>query len=307
MIDSMRDRFTEVAGHLLASDSRTVIVLAVIGHGLFSEKGLVRRYPERIIDVGIREQAQIGVAGGLALEGLKPIVSGYAPFLVQRPYEQIKLDLTHQGTDAVLVSVGASWDSSGSGRTHLAPEDVALMATLPGWSIHVPGHPDELEMLLRHEHGLGSSAYIRTSVESNARAYTTAPGMISTLKRGTYGCQTVLVVGPLADAALDAVSDLDVAVLYSSTPAPLDREALRAAVTGTDMILIEPYLAGTSAARVMEALADRPIRLHSHGVTQPDLRRYGTPGDHRTAHGLDARGIRSFVMQSAVTPRSRQL
>lgn len=304
MTDSMRDRFTEVAGHLLASDSRTVVVLAVIGHGLFSEQGLVRRYPKRIIDVGIREQAQIGVAGGLALEGLRPIVSGYAPFLVERPYEQIKLDLTHQGTDAVLVSVGASWDSAGSGRSHLAPEDVALMATLPGWSIHVPGHPDELEMLLRYEHGLGASAYIRTSVESNARAYSTAPGKVSTLKQGSHGCPTVLVVGPLADATLDAVGDLDVAVLYSSTPAPLDREALRASVTGTDVILIEPYLAGTSAARVMDALTDRPIRLHSHGVTQPDLRRYGTPDDHRAAHRLDATGIRSFVMQSTATPLS---
>jgi transketolase len=298
----MRDRFTEVAGHLLASDDRTVVVLAVIGHGLFSEKGLVRRFPERIIDVGIREQTQIGIAGGLSLEGLKPIVSGYAPFLIERSYEQIKLDLTHQGTDAILVSVGASWDSAESGRSHLAPADVAIMATLPGWSIHVPGHPDELEMLLRHEHDVGSSAYIRTSVESNAQAHSTAPGMVSTLKRGSHGCPTILVVGPLADVTLDAIGDLDVVLLYSSTPAPLDREALRAAVTGTDVILIEPYLAGTSTARVMEALVDRPIRLHSHGVTESDLRRYGTPADHRKAHGLDAAGIRSFVMRAIAAP-----
>lgn len=302
MIESMRERFTRVAGDLLAEDNRTVIVLAVIGHAAFSQQGLVGRYPKRIVDVGIREQAQIGVAGGLALEGFKPIVSGYAPFLVERPYEQIKLDLTHQGADAILVSVGASWDSSGSGRTHLAPEDVTLMATLPGWSIHVPGHPDELEMLLRHEHGLGASAYIRTSVDLNSRPYSTAPGMISTLKRGSHGSPTVLVVGPLADATLDAVDDLDVSVLYSSTPAPLDGDALRALVSGTDVILIEPYLAGTSAARIMEALADRPIRLHSHGVTEPDLRHYGTPGDHRTAHGLDAPGIRDFVLRSTATP-----
>lgn len=298
MLDTMRDRFTTVAGDLLATDDRTVVVLAVIGHSLFSDKGLVQRYPNRIIDVGIREQAQIGVSGGLALEGFRPIVSGYAPFLVERPFEQIKLDLTHQGANAILVSVGASWDSAGAGRTHSAPEDVALMGTLPGWSIHVPGHPDELEMLLRYEHGRGASAYLRSSIESNSRSYATAPGVITTLQRGSQASPTILVVGPLADATLDAVQDLDMTVLYTSTPVPVDGDALRANVSGTDVILIEPYLAGTSSAAVMNALSDRPIRLHAHGVTDPDLRRYGTPGDHRAAHGLDASGIREFVTRS---------
>jgi len=297
MPDTMRDRFTSVSGDLLAADDRTVVVLAVIGHSLFSEKGLVRQYPDRIIDVGIREQAQIGVAGGLALEGFKPIVSGYAPFLIERPYEHIKIDLTHQRADAILVSVGASWDSAGAGRTHLAPEDVALMATLPGWSIHVPGHPDELEMLLRHEHGLGSSAYIRTSVESNSRRYSAVPGEIVALTHGSEGAPTILVIGPLADAALEAVQDRDVTVLYSTTPIPLDANTLRGGVTGTDVILVEPYLTGTSAASVMSALSDRPIRLHAHGVTDPDLRRYGTAHDHRDGHGLDAQGIHNFVAQ----------
>ena len=301
MPDTMRDRFTSVSGDLLATDDRTVVVLAVIGHSLFSDMGLVRRYPDRIIDVGIREQAQIGVAGGLSLEGFKPIVSGYAPFLIERPYEQIKLDLTHQGADAVLVSVGASWDTAGAGRSHLAPEDVALIATLPGWSIHVPGHPDELEMLLRYEHGLGSSAYIRTSVESNSRRYSTEPGEIVALAHGSGDAPTVLVIGPLADATLEAVRDLDVTVLYSTTPMPLDASALRSGVAGTEVILIEPYLAGTSAAGIMSALSDRPIRLHAHGVTDPDLRRYGTANEHRATHGLDARGIREFVMLSIPT------
>lgn len=44
----------------------------------------------------------------------------------------------HQDVGAVLVSIGASYDAAQEGRTHQAPEDVALLATLPGWHIHVP-------------------------------------------------------------------------------------------------------------------------------------------------------------------------
>jgi transketolase len=300
MSETMRQRFTSVVGDLLEEDARTVVVLAVIGRGLFAERGLLDRYAGRIIDVGIREQTQVGIAGGLALEGLKPILTGYAPFLVERTFEQIKLSITHQRVNAVLASVGASWDSSMSGRTHQAPEDVALMATLPGWTVHVPGHPDEMEILLRSAHGEGTSAYIRMSEDKNRRRHATTPGRIVPLRTGTAGAATILVVGPLADTVLAAVSGLDVTVLYTATPHPIDRDGLRLNVRGTDVLLIEPYLTGTSAGRVAEALSDRPIRLRSHGVGNAELRNYGTPSEHRTAHGLDPAGIRRFVSSADI-------
>jgi transketolase len=59
-------------------------------------------------------------------------------------------------------------------------------------------------------------------------------------------------------------------------------------------VLVEPYLAGTSAAEVAAALADRRHRLLSLGVANVELRRYGRGEEHRAAHGLDAAGIRSF-------------
>ena len=168
---AMRERFTRVTTETLAGDPRLALVLADIGVDAFERSGALERHPERVLNVGIREQLMIGVAAGLAQEGLRPVVHSYAPFLVERPFEQIKLDLGHQDLGAVLVSIGASYDASQEGRTHQAPGDVALLATVPGFAIHVPGHADEAEALLRREFARDGRAYVRLSGESNAEPH----------------------------------------------------------------------------------------------------------------------------------------
>src|ERR1700753_1290668 len=120
-MSDMRPVFAAEAALLLEEDPRAAVVLAEISADLFAKP--LARYPERVLNVGIREQLMVSVAGGLALAGLKPIVHTYAPFLVERAYEQVKLDLGHQGVGAVLVSIGASYDAAAAGRTQQAPGD----------------------------------------------------------------------------------------------------------------------------------------------------------------------------------------
>jgi len=283
---SMRKRFYSVATHALDEDPRVALVLAEIG---VSE---LPRHP-RVFNVGIREQLMIGVAAGLALEGLRPIVHSYTPFLVERPYEQIKLDLGHQDVGAVLVSTGASYDAARSGRTHQAPEDVALLAALPGWTIHVPGHPDEAERLTRSVLFGDDRVYIRLSDEENA-APVDGDGLV-VIRRGSDDAPVVIAVGPALRPTLSATADLDATVAYLATVRPFDRDGLRAVVRGTDVVLVEPYLAGTSSAEVSAALSDRPHRLLALGVRNAELRHYGEGAEHRAAHGLDALGVRASV------------
>ncbi|MGW3144973.1 transketolase family protein [Streptomyces sp. NPDC001177] len=300
-MDTMRDRFAPVVSRILDEDPRVAVVLAEIGKDGLA--GAWRRHPDRVINIGIREQLLVGAAAGLALTGMRPVVHTFASFLVERPFEQVKLDLGHQDAGAVLVSAAASFDWPAGGYTHMAPGDVALLDTLDGWTVHVPGHPDEAETLLRHAVAAGDDkVYVRLSVQTNGKGLPVDGQRFLTVREGRSG--VVVAVGPVLDAVLTATENFDVTVLYATTVRPFDAPALRRATesAGTDVVLVEPYLAGTSTAAVNEALPDVPHRVLGLGVGRRELRRYGSVEEHIAAHGLDAAGLRDRIAGFVAAP-----
>jgi transketolase len=99
----------------------------------------------------------------------------------------------------------------------------------------------------------------------------------------------------MLDPVLEATTGLDVTVAYTNRPRPLDAEGLRA-LAGSEVVLVEPYLAGTSAAAVSAALEGLPHRVLHLGVGRSEIRRYGSWRDHARAHGLDAPGLRASIV-----------
>lgn len=285
----MRETFVATTTALLDEDPRTALVLADISADAFAPAR--HRHPDRVLNVGIREQLMTGVAGGLALTGLRPYVHSYAPFAVDRAYEQLKLDLGHQDAGAVVVTIGGSYDASEEGYTHQSPGDVALLGTLDGWTVHVPGHHDEVPAMLREAARHDDRVYVRLGVQENSHAYPDS-GRLRVLRRGG---PLVVAVGPMLDPVLEATAGLDVTVAYTNTPRPLDADGLRA-LTEAEVVMVEPYLAGTSAAAVSSALEGLPHRAMHLGVGRAEVRRYGSWRDHARAHGLDAAGLRASIV-----------
>ncbi|MEU8439097.1 transketolase [Streptomyces microflavus] len=294
-MDTMRDRFIATASQLLGEEPRLAVVLADISADGFAPAR--RAHPDRVINVGIREQLLIGAGAGMALTGMRPIVHTFASFLVERPFEQVKLDFGHQGVGGILVSAGGSYDWPAGGFTHMAPGDVALLDTLDDWTVHVPGHPDEAEALLREAVDGDDRVYVRLSLQANREARPVGGGAgFAVVREGRGG--TVVAVGPMLDNVLAATEGLDVSVLYATTVRPFDTAGLRRAVgagPGADVVLVEPYLAGTSTARANEALVELPHRVLGLGVGRAELRRYGRMDEHLTAHGLDPQGLRERI------------
>jgi transketolase len=281
-----RTQFARTATDLLDEDLSTTLVLAEISARFFGDA--VRRHPDRALNVGIREQLLVNVGAGMALTGLRPIVHTFGTFLVERAFEQVKLGFGHQGVGGVLVGVGGSFDASRAGRTHQAPEDVALMDTLPDVSIHAPGTAAETDKVLRRAVAGDGLHYVRVAEQTNTESFT-GPGL-HVVRRGSGA--TVVALGPVLDEVLEATADRDVSVLYAHTVRPFDAATLRRLVGTPEVVLVEPWLAGTSARCVADALVDVPHRLLALGTRRMELRHYGSPAEHQRAHGLDAGGIR---------------
>ena len=294
---TMRDTFARTIDTMLDEDPRLAVVLADISYDAL--KPAQQRHPHRVINLGIREQLLISVAGGLALTGLRPVAHTFPSFLIERAFEQVKLDLGHQDVGAVLVGAGASYDMTRGGRSHQSPGDVALIDTLPGWTVYVPGDSVEAELFLRRAIARDDRVYVRLSAQANVRSYVDIerPGDIRIMRRGRRG--VVLAIGPMLDRVLAATAGLDVTVAYAATVRPLDGRGLREAVLATDradVVLVEPYLSGTSAYLVDAALEDLPHRVRSLGVSrEAELRMYGDMTDHDAAHGLDEHSIAASV------------
>ncbi|WP_405219183.1 transketolase family protein [Agrococcus sp. Ld7] len=281
-----RARFGQVVTELLDQRDDLALVYAEISGQYFEDAS--RAHPRRVINVGIREQLLVSTGAGLALNGIRPIVHTFAPFLLERAFEQIKLDFAHQGMGGVLVSTGGSFDMSALGRTHQGPADVALAATVPAMVIHAPATAAEAEAVIRAAVTDTGLHYVRLSEQADAHELPDFARM-HVLRQGR-GPVTIVALGPVRDAAVAAAAELDATVLAATTVRPLDVAALRRHA-GPQVAVVEPWLEGTSLGAVAELLDDAPRRYLAIGTARRELRHYGTPAEHAAAHGLTAAGI----------------
>lgn len=109
----MRRQFGKILNELAKKDKKIVLLVGDIGFGIFNEYR--KNHPKRFFNMGICEQSLIGTAAGMALEGLKPWVYTITPFLIERPFEQIKLDIDQQKVNVNLVGFA---DYPSLGPTH---------------------------------------------------------------------------------------------------------------------------------------------------------------------------------------------
>ena len=158
----MRNRFGEVMSKLADENENIIIIVADIGYRVFDD--FREKYPERFINMGICEQSIISVASGMALEGLQPWVYTITPFLIERPFEQIKLDIDHQNVNVNLVGYA---DYPNLGPTHTELNAKKTMELFNNIESFFPSDGDETEKMTYQAYEREGPSFISLKSDPN--------------------------------------------------------------------------------------------------------------------------------------------
>ena len=280
--------FGRTAIDLAELDPRVVAITAAMPSGT----GLVefsRTFPRRFFDVGIAEQCAVELAGGLAVDGKRPIAAIYSTFL-QRAVDQVIHDVALQKLP-VIFAVDRAGLVGQDGPTHHGVFDLAYMRGVPNLSIMAPKCERELRRMfytaLGHEDGPVAIRYPRDSgvgIDFDAE-WTPVPwGKSELLREGAD--VTFFALGTMVWVALEAARGLErvgilAAVVNARFVKPLDAEAIleHAARTGQLVTIEEAQLQGGFGSAILELLSDRGVEAR--------VRRFGVP-DHFIEHGTRA-------------------
>ena len=288
----MRRQFKNTVMDLSLQDERIVVILGDVSVYLFND--FKEKYPDRFYNMGISENTLVSGGAGLAAMGFFPFVHTIAPFITERSYEQIKLDMCYNRFGGNIVSCGASFDYAWDGATHHAYTDLAILRLLPGMEVIQPGSTRELDVLLRSRYKSGNPTYFRLSDHPHQVNMPVEFGRGVALK-DAGAAVTVMTAGPLLENVLEACRDLSVNLVYFHTLKPIDTELIRR-FRDTRIVVVH------DAFGLKEAVCEVPeLRVVFHGMPDAFCASYGTLHDIRRQLGLDPAGIREFV--SAVVQR----
>ncbi len=269
-----RDAFAATLSDLARADER---VVAVVNDSVGSSKlgAFAAEFGPRLVNVGIAEQDQIGIAAGLANGGKIPFVSCAGSFLSARALEQIKVDLAYSKRHVVLCAQSPGVAYGALGATHHSIEDVAWMRVLPGLTVLVPADPIETEQALRWAYGHDGPVYLRVSRMAvpavHPDGYAFEPGRAATLREGddvTLIANGTVLHRTLAAADLLAADGVRARVLSMASVKPLDLDAvLDAARTTAGIVTVEEgFAAGGLGGAVAEAVGrHHPTRVRALG------------------------------------------
>lgn len=155
----MRKTFINTLIDLARKDKDIVLITPDMGFSVLEP--FFEEFPERSFNSGIAEQNTVSMASGLALMGKKPYVYTIIPFLVERAFEQVRLDVAYMNTNVKLVGIGAGFTYGAAGATHHAIEDISLMRSLPNMTVCCPGDNNEAEQIVHQSVLNDKPMYIR--------------------------------------------------------------------------------------------------------------------------------------------------
>jgi 1-deoxy-D-xylulose-5-phosphate synthase len=303
--------FTQVFGQWLCDmaekDKRLVGITPAMREG----SGMVefeRRFPERYFDVGIAEQHAVTFAGGLACEGLKPVVAIYSTFL-QRAYDQLIHDVALQNLPVVFALDRAGLVGA-DGATHAGAYDIPFLRCIPNMSIACPADENECRQLLstafeqnhpvavRYPRGAGAGVMVDASLTALPYAKAEIRREVKNQNLNQHQKIAILAFGTMLQPALAVAEKIDATVVNMRWVKPLDVDMLKQIAATHDVLVTveEGAIMGGAGSAVGEALQTLGLLKPLLQLGLPDVFiEHGDPAKLLSMQGLDAAGIEASI------------
>src|SRR6218665_2054316 len=240
-----RDSFAATIEALAEADPR---IVTVVSDSVGSSKltGFKKKWPERMVNVGIAEQTVVAVGAGLANGGKVPFVSAASCFLTARALEQIKADIAYSNVNVKLIGQSSGIAYGELGPTHHSIEDMAWLRLLSNLTIIVPADPWQTEQAIRAAAAMDGPVFVRVSrmpvpaLDRHEAKFEI--GKAETLVEGTDA--TIIANGTMvhravAAARILAADDVSVPLVNMATISPLDEMAILAAAETGAIVTVE--------------------------------------------------------------------
>ena len=294
---SLRPAFAATLKKIGAVDNELVVVVGDISHGILSD--FRNAHPDRYFNIGICEPATVGVAAGLSHAGLRPVVHTIAPFLIERSYEQIKLDFGYQNLPGNFVSVGSSFDYSKLGCSHHSYADVSLISHLPKGRVFLPGSPIEFEILFEKAYKQDYINYFRLTENSHEIDFKREQINIGEAIRVMEGTDISLItIGSQLRNCVEAAKKLSmrgisVEVIYLPTFKPFDSNAVRYSVEKTRYFITVEELSSQDGLynKVLQSVLGLGKLKGMQMAVTDFIRTYGTYTELQNEAGLSVEHI----------------
>src|ERR1700741_2837155 len=206
----MRNAFADELTRLGNDDPGVVMLSGDIGNRLFDK--FKDKHPSRFFNCGVAEANMMGVAAGMAMNGLRPVAYTITPFVTTRCLEQIRTDVCYHEAPVTIVSVGGGLAYAGLGPTHHACEDIAFLRAIPNMVVICPADAWEVRAAMRAALRQDHPVYIRMGKKGEPKIHSAMPadfgiGKALPIKTGSDVC--LLSTGNMLPEAAEAAHLLE--------------------------------------------------------------------------------------------------
>jgi transketolase len=296
---TMRDAFGNKLAELGAVNKKLVVLDADVAgstkSGIFAQA-----FPDRFFNCGVAEGNMAGVAAGLAVAGLHPVINAFAIFIALKCADQIRHDFCYNKLPVIIAGAYSGLSDSFDGASHQSIADIAILRSLPNMEVIVPGDNKQAELALEYALRQKRPVYIRLT-RNDTRDIPRFDGFASKapilLRDGAD--LTIAATGLAAQISLDAAALLEkngVNAEVFSVPfvKPIEGMALEASVrkTGRLITVEEHSVVGGFGSACLEKLAKNGIQFSYLPVGVQDT--FGDTGAYDellAAYGLSAQGV----------------